>query len=455
MDSIDKRIEVEAESPIAERIEIEQPLAREFTTADSDAKSTRWRNFSLIAAFQITMRTGWIFKTESIIIPAVLDLLGGSGALRGFLPMLNRFGQSLPPIIAADFVQARPQKKTILAAMSAVMGTCFLVLALIWWLIDGQPVWWAAYAFLLIYAVFFSSVGINNLSLGTITGKLVRVRRRGRLILVANSIGAVIAVLFAWFLLTLWLGDQTGNFFAIFAFAGSCFFLGAIIILCLDERRDPRRPVSFNLIQPLREMRQVLVRDRQFRLVAVCAAFFGMSMTLFPHYQALARINLNLSLQYLIPWVIVQNLAVGIISLPVGWVADRFGYRAVLRFVLLGLAAVPIVALTLSHMGGFGANAYFLVFALLGLTPVTFRIFNNFTLEFTHQHNHARYLSVVAASIAGPAIVASPILGWLIDIVGFVAVFVIVSACVGCGWLLTFLVVEPRNRRQSGDRGGS
>ena len=44
------------------------------------------RNFSLIAVYQVVVRTGWIFKTESIIMPAVLDVLGGSAWLRGCLP---------------------------------------------------------------------------------------------------------------------------------------------------------------------------------------------------------------------------------------------------------------------------------------------------------------------------------------------------------------------------------
>ena len=60
------------------------------------------RNFLLMVIYQVVMRTGWIFKTESVIMPAVLDVLSGnSDVLRGWLPFLNRFGQSVPPLLMA------------------------------------------------------------------------------------------------------------------------------------------------------------------------------------------------------------------------------------------------------------------------------------------------------------------------------------------------------------------
>ena len=68
-------------------------------------------NFCVIALYQVVMRTGWIFKTESVIMPAVLDSLGGSGWLRGLLPPLNRFGQSIPPLPGGPQDQEPAAKK--------------------------------------------------------------------------------------------------------------------------------------------------------------------------------------------------------------------------------------------------------------------------------------------------------------------------------------------------------
>ncbi len=52
-------------------------------------RQRKGRNFWTLGLIQITVRTGWIFKTESIIIPAVLDTLSGAAWMRGFLPMFS------------------------------------------------------------------------------------------------------------------------------------------------------------------------------------------------------------------------------------------------------------------------------------------------------------------------------------------------------------------------------
>src|SRR5688572_13259138 len=80
------------------------------------------RNFVMLALYLITMRTGWIFKTESIIMPAVLDLLDPSGLCRGWLPLLNRFGQSVPPLLMARRIKLLPRKKWSLITTTMTMA---------------------------------------------------------------------------------------------------------------------------------------------------------------------------------------------------------------------------------------------------------------------------------------------------------------------------------------------
>ena len=61
--------------------------------ADREGRNTFW-----LECHQVVIRVGWIFKTETIIMPAVLDAVVDSGFLRGLLPVLNRGGQSVPPL---------------------------------------------------------------------------------------------------------------------------------------------------------------------------------------------------------------------------------------------------------------------------------------------------------------------------------------------------------------------
>ncbi len=410
------------------------------------------RNFTLVSFYQVILRIGWIFKTESIIMPAVLDVIGGAGWLRGCLPMLNRFGQSIPPLLVSDVVRNSPRKKIGLSMTTLLMGVCFLALALIWAVTGGQKSWWLPVVFLVIYGVFFSATGMNQLFLNTISGKLIKFDFRGRLALVSTVIGSTLAVISAWYLLRIWLGGTNStaeggaaNFTMIFAFTGCAFVLAAVVSLTFKEPVDSESRKKRSGVALLRSSVSTIANDHNFRTLTIIGALFGMSLTLFPHYQALARGRLSLGLTALIPWVIAQNIGAALFSIPAGWIADRFGNRLVLRMAMLGLCLAPILSLILARLGDAGQPWFTAVFCLLGLTPVTFRILNNYTLEVTHTSEHPRYLSTLSLVMAGPAILTSAFFGALIDWVSFEFVFGIVVICVFCGWLLTFRLEEPRH----------
>ena len=402
-------------------------------------------NFGLMALYQIVVRTGWIFKTESIIMPAVLDTVGGPGWLRGCLPMLNRFGQSIPPVLASARIHSARQKKFVLATSTLVMGLIFWGLAAIWWATGGQAMWWMPFAFLSLYALFFASTGINQLTLGTLTGKLIPARRRGRLMLVASTIGTATAVLGAGLLLPRWLGQTTGNFFAIFALTGTLFVIAAAVALLLVEAPDRFPKTTHNASSLFRSATQALAEDADLRRLAIVASLFGMSLTLFPHYQALGRQRLGLGLDSLMPWVVTQNVGVALFSIPAGWLADRFGNRLVLRLLLAVVCVVPLLALGLSRIGQLSGAEFSIVFFLIGATPVTLRTLTNYCLELAPREQQPRYLSTLSLCTAGPAIFSAPLLGGLVDAIGFESVFLIVVGCLVAAWLLTLWIVEPRS----------
>ena len=403
------------------------------------------RNFSLIAFYQVVMRTGWIFKTESIIMPVVIDLMGGGAWLRGCLPMLSRLGQSVPPLFAAATIRRLPRKKYALAACTFVMGLMFLILSAIWNATPNRQVVWLPVCFLFLYAIFFTSTGTNQIVLSTLNGKLVRVNRRGRLTMVANLVGVVCAVSCSAILLPGWLDEKGDNFGSIFAFTGGCFVAAAVIALLLRETKDQPND-SYRQLNVVQSTIGLLKRDREFRALAILAALFGMSLTLLPHYQALARGRLELSISVLMWWVIAQNIGVAIISFPTGWLADRFGNRLVLQVLMLGMCVAPLLSLSLVAWGGGAERGFIIVFGLLGLTPVTMRTLSNYTLELASRDDQPKYLSVLSLCTAAPPILTSTFMGRMIEWFSFEVVFVLVTGLVFSGWLLSFRLAEPRHR---------
>jgi MFS family permease len=409
-----------------------------------DCRQHAKANFFGITFYQILLRIGWIFKTESVIMPAFLDLIGGSGWLRGFLPMLNRFGQSIPPLLISERVRNRTQKKYFLACTTIVMGLCFVFLSLLWNFTEGKFVAMPL-VFLVVYGIFFVATGINQLIVNTLIGKLVVVNARGRLAAASSLVGGIGAVLSAWFLLRNWLSDESGRFELIFGFTGVAFLLAGMVCFFLIEPKDESRTDLQSSSRLLKSSLKTVVADKNFRVLMIVAAMFGMSMVLTPHYQTLARERLSVGFTSLIPWVIAQHIGASLLSIPAGWIADRWGNRIVLKWLMFMLCLTPVLGLGLTQLGSIGRQLYPFVFFLLGLVPITLRFLNNYTLEVTDSENHPKYLSTLGLFLSVPVMLTAILFGSMIDWFGFGFVFLAVWCCMLFGWAMTFRLEEPRN----------
>ena len=399
------------------------------------------RNLIVLALFNVTLRFSWIFKTESVLIPRFMDVIDGSGFVRGFLPVFNRFGQSVVPLFLADRLRRAPLKRRVLQTTSTLMGACFLTLAGLWyWLGEpvngGAPTWMPA-AFLTIYVVFFVVSGMNQLALGTIQGKLIRANRRGRLLAISGVTGSVISITLAWFLLQRWLER-----------AGAGFVIASLLTLPIREPVDNECPsTARSAKQAMTDAWEIIRHDHEFRRAAIVAMLFITVQFLFPHFQAFGRSRIPKEDEgfHLMLWVIAQNGAVGVFSWMSGIIADRYGNRLAIRIQVFLCTLTPLMALFLiSDFIYEGHKCFWLAFVFLGLVPVTMKTFVNYTLELTDTANHPRYVSTMGLCFAVP-FVLSPVVGKLIDIIGFQPIFLAISVLIGVGALLTFRMAEPRH----------
>jgi len=414
------------------------------------------RNLLLMAAHQIVFRVGWIFKTESVMMPAFLDwLLAGrdAGMLRGCLPVLNRLGQSVPPVFCAEGLRAARLKKRALAAYIVAMSLPFAALSLACLTGDAQQMAWMPGLFLALYGLFFVFNGLYHMSFGTVQGKLIRPTRRGRLLLISTFWGTIPAMLSAWWLLGDWLARPDGGFQYIFAFTAVCFFLSGLMVLLLFEPEDgpPSQPTS-RAMQSLRDTWMILRRDRNLRCLVLVAMLFGSSLIVFPHYQALALGPLELKREYLMLFVVAQNASVGGLSLFVGPLADAWGNRLTLRALVFGAAVAPLMAILLAWSGELGAQLFWTVFIPLGVTPLVLRIMVNYALEICEPAEHPRYLSTLSLCLAIPFLF-SPVVGWLVDRIGFEVVFLSATALVLLSGGMTFRLEEPRHHAREAEIG--
>ena len=198
-----------------------------------------------------------------------------------------------------------------------------------------------------------------------------------------------------------------------------------------------------------REAAAVMRTDRHFRRLAYCAVAFVTSQFLFPHYVPLAESQVSDGSSPLMLFLIVQNVGVGLFSVLLGTLADRFGNLAALRTALALCCLTPLLAIAIANelLPG-GQSLFWLTFFVLGAQPVTFKTLTNYTLELTEPSRHPRYLSTLTICLAAPFVLSLPV-GWLVGSLGYEPVFAGVAALIGLALLLTRRMSEPRTWRRS------
>lgn len=408
------------------------------------------RNLWILAGHQIVYCVGWIFKTESVIMPAFLDAVAGPGAglLRGFLPVLNRFGQGASQIFLASRLRRMALKKRALAAFAASMALPLVAMAALWIAGAGQAHLLLALGVMGCYFLFFVLNGCYLLSFGTVQGKLIRPTHRGRLLRRSTFWGTLAATGFAFWLLPGWLqgNDQAQpHFHWIFLWVAGCLGVSAVVALALHE---PAEKTAANLprrsSRNLRDMIRALQADPNLRWVGLVGICLGVGLIVSPHYQALALGKFRCPPMELMRFAITQNIAVGVASLLVGPMADAWGNRLTLRLVILGATGAPGLAALLTLLpAGLSGSLSWLIFIPLGLSPLLLPILNNYTLETCPPHRHPRYLSTVNLCVAIPFLLA-PVAGWAVEHVGYGPVFGTAAAFWLLAGLLTFRIAEPR-----------
>ncbi len=425
------------------------------TDEDDDLASAERHNLLTLALHLIVFRIGWTFKQESIIMAVFLDAIAGQDWVRGLLPTLSRLGQNLPPIWWARPLKAMDCKKWSLAAFSALVGVPFLGLSLVWWGVAGRARPWLPLVFLAVYFGFSVLYGLQQLSLGTVQGKLIRPTRRGRLLWVAQLGGLLpVVALMAW-LMPAWLAAPGPGFVRIFFFAGVGFLGAGLIAGLLRERRgrtakeseEARRTLA-GLRVGLTETWRVVQRDANLRRLIVVAFLFSSVLVLAPHYQAFARVRFGLSREKLADlatgWLIVQTISVSVLSLAIGPLADWRGNRLALRLLILGAGVAPPLALVVAHLpGDLGPRLYWTVYIPQGLSPLLTLLLTNYALEICDQSEHPRYLSTLTLSLLVPFL-ASPLVGKLITLTSFECVFLATTGLMFAAAVLTFWLDEPR-----------
>lgn len=419
--------------------------------ADPRERKVEATNFLLLAAQQVLLRVGWIFKTESIVMPVFLDFIGGGPVLRGLMMVLNRLGLSVPPVVFSRQLKVARHKKWLFGACSLGMAAAFAALSAVCWTGGwrderGEPRWWMPVLFLALYGLFFALTGMNQLAAHSLQGKLVRATRRGRLFTLAVVVGSPVAITLAWWLMPGWLAEPGRGFALLFASSAVAFAISGLVSFALREAPDAFEQDRSPVWQYFQHAWQVIAHDASARALALLVVLFSVTFMLFPHYVAAVDDSPGFNLGRMTVWVCVQNAGTAALSLVVGPLADRFGNRAALHLTIAGVALSPVIA-TAGLLGPseLRTDYSWLMFVTIGFTPVTIRLLVNYALEIAPRHDHPKYVSAIGLCMAVPVMIGAPLVGWAAGQFGYLPVYVGGATVLAAAVVQTFRIPEPRH----------
>jgi len=402
-------------------------------------------NFFAFVLNMISTRIGWIFKTESVIMPGFLDTLTGSSAIRGFLPLISRIGQSLPQFVIAHRVTNLRRKKWAFFYSAILLCVPWGLLSLVLWLIPGIHPYLIVGVFLAMYTFHCVVYGANILLNGTLQGKLIEVRRRGRFLAISTSLGCLLAIIAAYLFLPKWLMNGGKSYALLFGATCLFFAVAAFAILLFREAEDSPDNELNKFRQFAASSVALISSHANFRRLILVVSLYYVTMLLFPHYTVFGTRAMGIKQSGFVQWLIAQNFINAVGSVLMGLLADKYGNRIMLILLIFIGGCVPLIAIGLSKLpGNLGPQLYWLVFAFIGFTPVSGGIITNYTLEIAPAERQPQYLGTLNVIQLLP-LLTSPLIGWMIDRFSFQTVFIVCSMVIFVGALMTFRLEEPRD----------
>ncbi len=302
----------------------------------------------------------------------------------------------------------------------------------------------ATWAFLAFFGFF---LGMQGVVFSVLISKVIPVRRRGTLLGLRNALAGVTAAGVGVVGGLLIDREALGNGYAsTFLLAFALTSLGLCMLLFIREPESPQVREPSRIPDRLRELPALLRSDRAFTRYFLARALATMGRMAVPFYIVYAGTRTELTGTRLGVLTGAFVLAMSVVNLLWGVIADRRGFRLVF---LMSLWTWIGAALLLMQIESFAALVA--VFLGLGAGLGGFQMSaQNLVLEFGSRRNLPMRIAVAnsASELVGAV---GPLLGGLLAIAfSYVVVFwtaIAIQVLAVC--VVTIAVDEPRTRAQS------
>jgi len=419
-----------------------EPTTEEAAFQAEIQRNFRW-NFGVNVADGAFFWLGLSFAAPSTIMPLYVSHLTDSRLLIGLISAITGAGWYLPQLLTAKYVARMPVKKKMVINVGLFSERLpFIVMAASVFLFAARSPSLALGWFFLTLTWHTIGAGIVAISWQDMLAKVIPVNYRGRLLGVANALGAAAGVAGAAAAAAILGRYPFPTNFAICVSLLALFVMASWFVLSLT--REPARrsnEPAISLSEYLSRLPGVLRRDRNFAtyLLSRVMAVFGRMATGFVTVYAVQRWHLTDSQAGLYTTMLLAGETAA--YLGAGALSDRRGHKLVQEISLL-LCALSMAIAALAPSPAWVYVVFVAIGALIAAEVVSSI---GISMEFGTPEERPTYMGL-ANTIPGLFSAVAPLLGgWIAAQTGYGGLFVIAMVFSMVAWAtLRWLVKEPR-----------
>lgn len=408
------------------------------------------RNYRLGVANAAVFGFAEAMVAPSLVLALFVAQLGGSNFLIGLLPAIYNGGWFMPQFLVAHRMQRLALKMPIFAVAAVIRVVCWgLIVSATLLLGATQPTLLLAIFFVL-FAIFAFTAGFGGNAFMTIVAKVIPMQRRGSFF-GWREFFATVTGLAAGYLVSLILNPNRGLAFPTnFALLLALAFVGIVVGLFLFTRvSEPSEIVEGDAIsfrEHMRAARRVFSENHVFRRYLLARIVLAGGDLATPFYAIYATRELGAPEQTVGLYIGITTLVALVCNPFLNWLSDHSRLGWVIRLAAGAALFMPLIALGLGLLKNDGSLAlpFGMVFALYGLARTAGNIsFPTYLLNIAPAGERTLYIGMTN-SLLGIATFIPIIGGTLLDLFGFMPLFVITLITSACGLILALDLTRAR-----------
>lgn len=355
------------------------------------------------------------------MLPALVQRLGGSNVALGMIPVIVYLAYLLPQLLAANIFSHVSIKKTIVVRLGFVQRLHIFVMALGVILLGNSYPSIALVLVLLTYASNQATAGFVTPSWGEFVAKTVSPSKRGKLLGLRTSIGAVLGFLNGFIIVAIF-GTLSfpWSYGVIFILAGLLQMSSLIAQEKVIEAIPSKSVEPGSLLRLTVRIRAILRKNKPFKQFLIASSFIVVSYMSVAFFTVAALHRFSLSESYVGVFTVITIVSQMVSAVVLGWLADRRGSK--LGLIITALSLILATGLALCAQSVF---YYYMVFFFIGVTisGETFLRYN-IAVEYAPIDERSLYVGLMNAWFA-PFYLSNILAGWLSIHLGFHGIFVI------------------------------